>query len=420
MSELDPLLAELSRCNKCGFCMTACPTYKATGLEWHVTRGRVSLIQDAQAGILPLAELGDAIDTCLLCNACVGVCPPAIDIGELVTHTRAAMLAEQGGVRGVRRFIYRTLLGRPGVLHAAARLAGAAEYLGLRDLAARSGLLRRWPLLQRAHAVGPRLSGRLARDLIDPRLQPRGPRRARVAYFIGCSKDAVFPRAARATHQVLLMNGVEVVIPRVTCCGLPAHSGGDFAGVRLLARRNLDALERLGAVDAIVCDEGSCTAHLLDYPELLKETPDYDRARRLAAKVQDFAAFLDALGPLPMPRAVNARLTWHDPCSLRHGLKLHEPPRRLLRRVPGATFLEASEAEVCCGGAGAYMLTQPDLSDQVLARKMENLAATAADYYVTASPSCAMQLERGVRERGLGARVLYLSEVLAEAYGVAD
>ena len=418
MSELDSLVGELSRCNKCGFCMTACPTYQVSGLEWLVTRGRVSLIQDAQAGALPVADLSEAVDTCLLCEACVSVCPPAIDIGHLVTRARAEMLAQRGGARGLRRFIYRGLLGRPALLHLAARLAGAAERLGLRDWAARRGLLRRWPLLERAHAAGPRLSGRLARDLIDTRLQPRGPRRARVAYFIGCSKDMVFPAAARATFNVLLVNGVEVVIPRVACCGLPAHSGGDLAGARLLARRNLRALERL-AVDAIICDEGSCTGHLLDYPELLRGTPDEARARRVAAQVQDFGAFLDALGPLPMPRAVSARITWHDPCSLRHGLKLHEAPRRLLRRIPGATYVEAPGAEMCCGGAGAIMLTQPELSDQVLGLKMDGLGETAADCYVTASPSCALQLQRGVRDRGLPARVLYLSEILAEAYGLA-
>lgn len=407
MAPLDPIAAELDRCNKCGFCQSACPTFKVTGFEWHVTRGRVSLAQDMLAGTIAVddPEATEAIDSCLVCGACIDACPPQIQIHDIIYAVRRARVAKRG-LSLVQRVVLRGLLPRPGLLGAAARMAYVGERLGLRRLAARTLT----GTLARAAATGPKLPGTTARRLIG-RLEPLAQPRARVAYFIACTKEFVFPRAARATVEVLRRNGVEVVLPDAVCCGLPSQSAGDLAGAQAFARRNLAYLTGLD-VDAIICDEGSCTAHLNDYPELLAGTPDEAAARKLAAQIKDLSAFLDELGPVPMTQPLNATVTWHDPCSMRHYLKITEPPRRLLKAIPGVTFVEAADAGMCCGGAGAVMITQPELSDEVLSVKTRAFQATGADYVVTSSPSCVMQLERG------GSKVLYLSELLAMAYGV--
>lgn len=431
-SHLAAAAGELDRCNKCGFCQTVCPTYRVTGFEWLVTRGRISLVQDVLAGAIDVTDpdLGEAVDSCLVCGACMGACPPQIQIHDIIYAARRERLRRRG-LNWLERLVYRRLLPHPGLLRLAVKAGHLAERLGLRAWAERSGALGRWPALARASRIGPPLPGRTARELIAAAGRELreaaagragrgtgGRPRARVAYFLPCTREFLYPAAARATVRVLAANGVEVVIPPAVCCGLPCQSGGDLAGARALARRNLAYLQGLD-VDAIVVDEGSCAAHLQDYPELLAGTPGEPAARRLQAKLTDLATFLDGLGLVP-PGPVPARVTWHDPCSLRHYLQVAAAPRRLLQAVPGVEFVEAADAGLCCGGAGAFMLTQPDLSDRILDLKLDGLQATGAGYIVTAAPACFMQLQRGARARGLGARVLSLSEFLELAYGAGQ
>jgi glycolate oxidase iron-sulfur subunit len=388
---LQSLQPDLDRCNKCGFCMAGCPTYRAGGqMEWLVTRGRVSLLQDALSGAIPLAETAPAIDTCLLCNACMEHCPPQVPITHLVTTARSAMRAAKP-LPASARFVLRNLLPSPRLLRLVAKVGGAGEKLGLRKAAA--PLLKRWPVLDRANQTGPKLTGVTARDLLrgEPLKPADGQVRARVAYFISCTKEIAQPRAALAAVRVLVAAGCEVLLPDVGCCGLPSHSAGDLEHTR---ERGEHLQHTLGAlnVDAIVADDGSCTHHMNEY-----------------LPVKDFGTFVAELG-LPEPKArVEKRVTWHDPCSLKHGMHIWAVPRRLIRAIPGVEYVEAADADMCCGGAGAFMLTQPELSDKVLAIKAAAFRATGAELVVTSSPSCLIQLGRELP-------VITLAELLEMAY----
>lgn len=411
-SILAELRADLDRCNKCGLCQAGCPTFKVSGLEWLVTRGRVSLVQDALRGAIPLQDVAPAVDTCLLCRACMEHCPPRVPIDYLMTRTRQAMRAQKP-LPGLARFILRRVLPHPGALRLAARAAAVGEKLGLRRLALQSGVLRRWPVLERAALVGPRLPGVTARDLVQEVRVPNP--RATVAYFITCTRDVVTPGAARAAVRVLAAAGCSVLLPRVPCCGLPNHSLGDMEGARAAGRVHLQLWQQVQA-DAIVVDEGSCAGHLAELPHLFHGQPEEAAARALAARVKDLATFLAELG-LPAPRRrIEQTVTWHDPCHLRHFLGVTAAPRRLIQAVAGDRYVEAPGAELCCGGAGAFMLTQPDLSDKVLDLKFQHFNTTRAELLVTSSPSCLMQLERGARALAPGMRVLSLAEYLEMAY----
>ncbi|MFZ5825744.1 MAG: (Fe-S)-binding protein [Bacillota bacterium] len=404
---LEQIARELDRCNKCGFCQSACPTFRVTGFEWLVTRGRVSLAQDLAEGTAAFTdpEVMEAIDSCLVCGACIDACPPQIQIHDVVYAVRQERVA-RSGLSGLERVILRGLLPRPRLLGVVARLGYLAERLKLRRLAGKflKGRLRR------AAETGPNLPGSTARGLIGKPAPVPNPR-ARVAYFLSCTKEFIYSRAAQATVEVLRRNGVEVVIPETVCCGLACTSAGDAEGAKILAKKNISYLRGL-EVDAIICDEGSCTAHLADYPEILKGTAEEDEARAMVSKLMELSAFLDQIGMTPMTHPVEATVTWHDPCSMRHYLKITQPPRRLIQAVPGVTFVEATNASMCCGGAGAVMITQPELSDEILQVKTAALRETGANYVVTSSPSCVMQLGRGETQ------VLYLSELLAMGYGV--
>lgn len=426
---ITALTNELDRCSKCGFCMAGCPTYQTEPMEWLVARGRISLIQDVLAGRLDPDDPGyrQAIDSCLMCRSCVAHCPAKIPTDFVIQRAKAAS-REISGFTWPERLIYRGLLSRPGLLQAAVKAAGAAERLGLRRWALRSGVLTRWPVLNRAAETGPSLpavTGRasIAREGRRERAWAAGPAQAegpgpteaapprdRVVYFLGCSKNLLYPQAALATYRVLRTNGVEVIIPEVACCGLPALSAGDLDGARALARRNLAILAATGDLP-IVVDEGSCGAHLAHLGDLFAGLPEEDEVRRLAARFVDLSVYLDRLGIEP-PGEVTAKVAWHDPCHLRHHLGVTEAPRRLLARVPGTTLVEPATDGGCCGGAGVFMLTQPDLSDKLLESRLAAIRAAGADVLVTGSPSCVTQFARAAG----GPPVLYLSEYLDRAY----
>lgn len=411
---LASLAAELDRCNKCGFCLAGCPTYQIEPMEWLVTRGRISLMQDLLAGRLEPHDPGyrQAIDSCLMCRACVSHCPPQVQIDRLIRQAKADR-REREGLPLAEQLIYRGLLPRPRLLRAAAWAAHVADSLGLRRLALRSGALRRWPVLERAASTGPAVPGITGRTLIANERRAEPPLAAprdRVVYFLGCSKNLLYPRAALATYRVLRINGVEAEVPLVGCCGLPAFSAGDEEGARALARQNLAILQATGA-RTIVVDESSCCSHLARVGDLFAGMPEEEAMRQLGARVVDLSVYLDRLGirtPGPLP----GRVAWHDPCHLRHHQGVTEAPRRLLRLVPGSILVEPATDGGCCGGAGAYMLTQPELSDAILRNRIKALREAGVEILVTGSPSCITQYARAAD----GLPVLYLSEFLEQAY----
>ncbi len=406
--------AEIDRCNKCGLCMAGCPTYKELPLEWLVTRGRVSLLQDVLAGRLDPDDpsFREAIDSCLKCRACVAHCPPEVQIDQLIVFARAAR-RQRHGLSRLEWLLYRVLPARPWLFRGLVLAGYAAEKTGFRTLARHSDALRRFPGLQRAVDVGPSLPLVSGRQLIERQGSRDGPLenpRDRVVYFLGCAKDFLYPRAALATYRVLRRNRVHIEMPRVVCCGLPAHSAGDLEGARRLARSNIRALRSTG-VRAIVVDESSCASHLRHLGELFAGQPEEEAMQHLAERVVDLSVYLDRLG-IDIPGPLPGRVAWHDPCHLRHHEGVVDAPRNLIRLVPGAELVESAHEPGCCGGAGAVILTQPELSDAILERRLAGFRAAGAETIITSGPSCVTQYRRAID----GLPVLYLSEYLERAY----
>jgi glycolate oxidase iron-sulfur subunit len=234
----------------------------------------------------------------------------------------------------------------------------------------------------------------------------------------GCVMGSVFGDTNAATGRVLARNGVEV-IPTVgqTCCGaLHAHAG-ERELARDLARRNIAAFER-GSIDAVIVNAAGCGAAMKEYGWLLKDDPAWAaRASALAAKVKDATEYLGDLGMSERPGALRGRATWDDPCHLLHGQKIKDQPRALLAAIPGLEIVPLEEADWCCGSAGTYNVTQPELAQSILERKVANIVRTGADIVVTANPGCLMQIQSGLRKAGRDVRVVHLLDLLDEAYG---
>ena len=252
-----------------------------------------------------------------------------------------------------------------------------------------------------------------------PRLvTAEGPRRARVALLTGCVQAVVFGAHNRATARVLAKNGCDVVVPEGQgCCGALNAHGGDHARALALARRTIDAFEAARA-EAVIVNTSGCGAHMKAYGRLLGADPAYaERATRFAASVVDLAEFL-ARAPLRGPLSpVPLTVTYHDPCHVVHGQKLRGEPRRLLAQIPGLRIVELTESDWCCGSAGIYNLTQPEMATRLLQRKVSHVLATGADAVVTANPGCILQIQAGLAAQRSAMRVLHLVELLDRAYG---
>jgi glycolate dehydrogenase iron-sulfur subunit len=220
--------------------------------------------------------------------------------------------------------------------------------------------------------------------------------------------------------DVLLANGCEVHTPRLQyCCGsLHAHNGEtDLA--RKLARLQIDAFDP-DRIDAIITNAAGCGSHLKSYGILLADDSQYSaRARQWSAKVRDIHEWLCEIGfrRPRKPGAAKQLVTYHEACHLCHGQKITRQPREVLNAVPGLEFIELAESTWCCGSAGIYNITQPEMAAKLQERKVRHIVETGASTVATANPGCLLQLESGLRKFAQGRiAVRHPISLLAEAY----
>ena len=417
---------DLLKCVHCGLCLPSCPTYAELGQEPDSPRGRIYLIKAVADGRIELSDsVAEHLSLCLGCRACETACPSGVPYGHLIEAGRAEIEARRPGSswrRLVRRVALDGLLPRPALLRLVAAGLRGYQRSGLQRLVRASGLLRLFPSsLAASEALLPPLPPAGRRGALPEVVPARGARRARVGLLHGCVQDAIFRPHNEATLRCLARQGVEVAIPRAQgCCGaLHAHAGAPETA-RTLARATIEAFERAD-VESIVVNTAGCGAHMKAYGHLLRHDRAWAaRAGAFARKVVDVTEFLartplvGPLGPLPM------RATYHDPCHLAHGQKVRSEPRALLRAVPGLELVELGEAEMCCGSAGIYNLTEPEMAQRLLDRKVTHVEATGAGTVVTANPGCILQLAAGLRARGRPVEVLHVVEVLDRAYAAAE
>ena len=394
----------LSKCVHCGLCLPTCPTFAELGTETDSPRGRIYLIKSwAEGRIHPTDSVVEHLSLCLDCRACMTACPAGVPYGELIEAAKAEIERVLPSPRAL------------GFLAAAIRLY---QRSGLQRLLRTSGLIDRLPNpLPAWEALLPALPPPVDRAPLPAVTPALGRKRSRVGFLHGCIQEVIFASHNRATVRVLSRNGAEVVTPPAQrCCGaLHAHAG-DLERARALARHTIEVFERAG-VDAVIVNAAGCGAHMKGYGHLLKDDPAWSEpARAFEKKVQDVSEFL-AREPLAGPLGrVNLRATYHDPCHLAHGQSVRVQPRQLLRAISGLTLIDLVESDWCCGSAGIYNLTQPEMAERLLKRKIGHIEATGAEAVITANPGCILQIAVGLRRRGLPVKVLHLVEVLDRAY----
>jgi glycolate oxidase iron-sulfur subunit len=286
---------------------------------------------------------------------------------------------------------------------------------GLQKMVRSLGILKMFPKpLERMEELLPDLPSRPLRQEISEITPAVGTERGTVGFFLGCVMSLIFSDASRATIKLLSSLGYRVITPRnQVCCGAPNMLGGDLAGLKDAARCNIDLFDSHG-VDYIVTDCGGCGAELKKYGHHLEE---YGPAEAFSAKTRDISQILamhgDELRALLKP--IDMTVTYHDPCHIAHCQGIRKEPRDLLKMIPGLFYAELDSADACCGSAGTYNITKPEMSDRILQRKLDSIRASGAQTVVTGNPGCLLQLKKGLADQLPHVRLMHLTELLAQS-----
>jgi glycolate oxidase iron-sulfur subunit len=409
----------LMSCVKCGLCLSVCPTYATDAIEIQSPRGRVQLMRAVDEGQLPLSDpVAAHMYHCLDCRACQTVCPSGVLVGEQVILARG-VIESRRRQPWLKRFILEQLMTHPSWLEAAMWPLRLYQWLGLQWLVRKTRVLKLLPeQLQAMERLLPPLPRTPLRRSLPEVTPAVGERAYRVGFFLGCVMSLVFAKTSARTVRVLAENGCEVVLPKAQrCCGAPHAGEGDIATLKALARHNVGLFDGY-EIDYIVADCAACSAQTKEYAHLLRDDPAYaERAAAFSAKVRDVTELLAEI-PLRQPLAeISRRVTYHEACHLCHAQGVTRQPREVLRAIPGVELVEMRESNWCCGSAGVYNLTHALRAQEILDRKLDNIAATGATTVVAANPGCLLQLMAGARERGLDVEVVHPVDLLAESYG---
>lgn len=367
--------AIIRACVHCGFCNATCPTYDLLGNELDGPRGRIYQIKTLLEGATATPRIQTHLDRCLTCRACETTCPSEVKYGRLVEIGRQ-WVAEQVPRPWRQRLLYKTMRM---VLPFPKRLAFGY-----------------WPAKWLRGWLPKRLRNHIpASAAVGPWPSPRHSRKMLV--LDGCVQTVVAPAINAAAARVLDRLGISLVsAPGSGCCGalsyhLDAHQEGlDFM------RRNIDAWWPYveAGIEAIVMTASGCGVTVKDYQALLEQDPEYAakaaRISKLSRDLSEVLAMEEGRQTLTIhpPRT----LAFHSPCTLQHGQKLGGATEALLERV-GFELTVVPDSHLCCGAAGTYSITQPEIANQLRDRKIESLESGNPDGIATANIGCLMHLQ---------------------------
>ncbi|MFS2068599.1 glycolate oxidase subunit GlcF [Pseudomonas sp. CT11-2] len=369
----------LRTCVHCGFCNATCPTYQLLGDELDGPRGRIYLIKQVLEGAPATAQAQLHLDRCLTCRNCETTCPSGVDYHNLLDIGRAVI--DQAVPRPASQRLLRQ---------------------GLRALAPNPNLFK--TLLQIGATFRPLLprgvEAKLPRDLPAPGERPVPRHARRVLMLEGCVQPGLSPNTNAATARVLDRLGISVIaVPEAGCCGaLDYHLDAQAAGLDR-ARRNIDAwwphLE--SGAEAIVQTASGCGAFIKDYGHLLERDPVYAaKARRVSELALDL---VQVLADEPLERvcaATDRRIAFHCPCTLQHAQKLGGAVEAVLTRL-GFNLTAVPDSHLCCGSAGTYSITQPELARQLRDNKLNALESGHPEVIATANIGCQSHLNSAGR-----------------------
>ncbi|MEM7497805.1 MAG: glycolate oxidase subunit GlcF [Pseudomonadota bacterium] len=392
----DPGIARsneiIRSCVHCGFCTATCPSYAVLGDELDSPRGRIYLIKEMLENDRPAdAKLVKHIDRCLSCLACMTTCPSGVHYMHLVDHAREHIektYTRAWHDRGLR-WILKLVLPFPTRF----RLAMAGAMLAKPIAKFVPGRIGAMLQMAPARIEPPALHDR-------PQVHAAaGERRGRVALMTGCAQMALDAEINASTIRLLTRHGYDVVIAKgIGCCGALNHHMGDTDGSHGFATANIRAWMgevRGEGLDAVIINTSGCGTTVKDYGFMFRlDEKMAEDAAHVSAITRDISEFMAERGLDDATHAPRLRIAYHAACSLQHGQKVTEAPKKLLKAA-GFQVVEPKDAHLCCGSAGTYNLLQPKIAGELKRRKVATLEAKAPEVIAAGNIGCMMQIGGG-------------------------
>jgi glycolate oxidase iron-sulfur subunit len=398
----DLILQLTDRCVMCGLCLPHCPTYRLLRSEADSPRGRIALIQALAKNQLEASpSLQLHLDRCLVCRACERMCPSKVEYGRLINTCRNQLQAK----KPKRLKLMLESVVDIGKLQRSASALRTYQRSGLQWLARKSGILKGLDV-EALEGLLPELPDAFELQTYYPATTTA---RGDVGLFVGCIGSLLEGEIHLATIRLLNHLGFNVHVPKQQgCCGsLHQHSGEhDTAGQ--LAEANRHAFAGL-KLNAIVSTASGCAAQLFEYAEVFADA--------LPAPLYEICDFLlqqwphDSLPLNPLAR----RVALHLPCTQRNVLRRPDAAQHLLEKIPQLQLQTLAENDQCCGAAGSYMLTQPEIAARLREQKLDALANMDTNILVSNNLGCALHIAGGMETRGMKIEIVHPVLLLDES-----
>lgn len=401
----DPIFSQIFRCVRCGACANVCPVFRLVGGHnmGHIYVGAIGLVLTYLFHDKEIARMLSA--NCIGCGACKSICSGGIDLPQLIREIRMRLESENPSALS---WVMKTAMKDRKTFHRLLKFARFSQ----RPFKSDDGYIRHIPeviLGKHGFKSFPALAPQAFREKW-PHIQHHAAEpRMRIALFSGCAQDFIYPEQLEAAVKIFAKYNIEVDFPESqTCCGLPVASMGQKELLKSIAEQNLEALK--GTHDFIVTLCPSCASFLKhEYRNMLGEKAD-----QLSKKIIDFSSFVhDVLNISETAFSKSEeKVTYHGSCHLCRELGVEKAPRALISKV--SNYVPCQEENSCCGFGGTYSMKFPEVSAQLLDKKLDRIAKTGAERLVADCPGCIMQLRGGADAQKLNLKVTHISELLAE------
>jgi glycolate oxidase iron-sulfur subunit len=426
MKELTTLMRELEDqlvvCMRCGMCQAVCPLFMETGLEADVARGKLALLDGLlQEMFKDPKGVFERLNRCLLCGSCAANCPSNVSALEIFIKARAILTGFMG-LSPAKKVILRGMLSRPGIFDFMVEWGSkfqkvftrpASELIGTSCSRLVSPLLKNRHFMPLApvpfHRMIPSLNSNPGRSGI------------KVAFYVGCFMDKIFPKVAQDVVDVLNHHEVGVFLPEDQgCCGIPAISSGDMVTFNRLVGHNLEIFES-EEFDFLVTPCATCTSTIKEiWPMMANKDSDdaISRIEKITQKTLDINQFLVSKVGVEKDKFSNGAdavdVTYHDPCHLKKSLGVFAEPRFLISANPGYRLKEMLNSDHCCGLGGSFNLEYYELSSNIGKVKRDNIKATGCSIVATGCPACMLQISDMLSKSGANIVVKHPIEIYAE------
>jgi len=405
INQIEKLNKHLIKCIRCGMCQAVCPLFLQTGHEADVARGKIALIDGLVQNIFtdPKGTL-KRINKCLLCGSCADICPRNIDIIEIFIKARI-ILTTYMGLSFPKKMILRGLLSNPNNFNRLLKWGSKCQNLLTKPVNQQTnGSCARFigPISDKRHFK--LLAKKPFHQLLtssEASSDINNDSEIRVAFFIGCVIDKVFPHVAQTVVDILKHHGIGLFIPKHQgCCGIPAISSGDIVTFNRLLDHNIKKFDPL-KFDYIISACATCTFTIKKIWPMITESflPEHraktDEIAKKTVDINQFIVSVFGIKDKPCDSSSNddkTIITYHDPCHLSKSLGVAEQPRRLIKANPRFKFREMNESSFCCGMGGNFNLQYYEISNNIAKRKLENIIASECKIVTTGCPGCMMQL----------------------------